>query len=143
MLFIFRLVPQSFIALSSFLVSLVFGYKIDAFLLSMMYSESFQVADTKQKRKKGIFTKQGGDKEVLNRTKVLFIVYALNPFLRGFLSHTLLIMGVKNTLIGTLQLTWQFFLDQITKQVTPLPVYFELDLKFLTSISTSCLMMPF
>jgi hypothetical protein len=102
MLFIFRLVPQSFIALSSFLVSLVFGYKIDAFLLSMMYSESFQVADTKQKRKKGIFTKQGGDKEVLNRTKVLFIVYALNPFLRGFLSHTLLIMGVKNTLIGTL-----------------------------------------
>jgi hypothetical protein len=35
------------------------------------------VADSKQKRKKGIFTKQGGDKEVLFRYKSVHLIYVL------------------------------------------------------------------
>ena len=43
----------------------------------MIYSEFIQVADTKQKRKKGIFTKQGGDKEVLFGYKSVHLTYTL------------------------------------------------------------------
>lgn len=34
-------------------------------------SFGFQVADTKQKRKKGVFGKQGGDKEVLDSITIM------------------------------------------------------------------------
>lgn len=43
----------------------------------MIYFGCFQVADTKQKRKKGIFTKQGGDKEVLVGSKSVHLIYTL------------------------------------------------------------------
>lgn len=38
------------------------GLKSSFFVSSLSFG--FQVADTKQKRKKGVFGKQGGDKEV-------------------------------------------------------------------------------
>ena len=43
----------------------------------MIYFGCFQVADTKQKRKKGIFTKQGGDKEVLVGSESVHLIYTL------------------------------------------------------------------
>lgn len=73
--------PSHFYFLSSWPIFLFSGLKVDS-VLSMIYFGCFQVADTKQKRKKGIFTKQGGDKEVLFRLKnVHFICTLLSTFI--------------------------------------------------------------
>jgi hypothetical protein len=55
------------------------GFWLESFTVfcSWYYSGYFQVADSKQKRKKGIFTKQGGDKEVLFRYKSVHLIYVL------------------------------------------------------------------
>lgn len=46
-------------------VTFLGSFSVSWFELNYNIYLCFQVADTKQKRKKGIFTKQGGDKEVL------------------------------------------------------------------------------
>lgn len=81
MAYTFTIVPHAFTFLSSFSLFLVSGLRVDS-VLSMICFGCFQVADTKQKRKKGIFTKQGGDKEVLFRFKnVHFICTLLSTFI--------------------------------------------------------------